>query len=213
MNLVIFGPQGSGKGTQAELICDKYGLTHISTGDIFRDHISRETELGEQVKAIVERGELVPDELTNALIKDRLLGESDFLLDGYPRNTTQAEFLDTITKIDGVILLKVPDEVVIERISSRRVCPDCGATYNLKFKPPKREGQCDDCNAALIQRDDDKPQAIADRLKIYREKTEKAVEHYPDSIVIEADGTGTIAEVFELIESDLEALLSKEQSL
>ncbi len=213
MRLLIFGPQGSGKGTQAKLVCDRYGLVHISTGDIFRDHISRKTELGRKVDEIVKNGELVPDELTNALVEDRLSKEDvddGYLLDGYPRNLSQADFLDSITEVNGVIYLDVPDDVVVERISARRVCPDCGATYNLKFKPPKREGVCGDCGGELVQRADDRPAAIRDRLQTYHSTTERVIDHYSDSMVVNVDGTGSIGEVFDQVAAGLDALFPGE---
>lgn len=211
IKMLIFGPQGSGKGTQGKLICENYGLVHISTGDIFRDNISRETELGKKVQSIVKSGALVPDELTNALVKDRLSQEdvkSGFLLDGFPRNLSQAEFLDSIVDINLVVVLDVPDEVTIERISDRRMCKECGANFNLKFKPPKEPGKCDRCGGELIQREDDKPSAIKDRLAIYHSETAMLIDRYPERIVLRVNGVGTIDEVFEKIRSGIDKLIS-----
>lgn len=207
--MLIFGPQGSGKGTQGKLICDEYGLIHISTGDIFRDNISRGTDLGKQVQEIVKSGALVPDELTNALVKDRLSKDDikrGFLLDGFPRNMAQAEFLDGVIDINAVIVLDVPDSVTIERISARRLCKNCKASYNLKFKPPAIEGKCDKCGGELVQREDDKPESIKDRLAIYHSQTAKIVERYPEKIVVRVEGSGSIDEVFEKVKDGIRRL-------
>ena len=180
MKLILLGPPGSGKGTQAKKLAEKLSIPHISTGDIFRQNIANKTELGLKVKAIVDAGNLVPDELTDALVEDRLAEEdckTGFILDGYPRNLHQGEALDGMVDIDYAINVQVSDEEVTKRLSGRRYCPECKKTYHVVFNPPAVEGKCD-CGADLIIRDDDKPEVIQDRLNVYHEQTEPIIEYY-----------------------------------
>lgn len=182
MNLIIFGPQASGKGTQAEKIASNYQIIHISTGDIFRNNISKGTELGRIAKEIINKGNLVPDDITNKIVENRLAQkdcDKGFILDGYPRNYHQVEFLDKLhRKITRVINLDVPREELIKRISNRRVCSDCKANYNLIYIKPKKQGLCDECEGTLVQRDDDKPKAIEKRLNIYDNQTKQLLDFY-----------------------------------
>jgi adenylate kinase len=182
MNLILLGPPGSGKGTQAKLLAEKLSVPHISTGDIFRQNIKNQTELGLQVKSILDAGELVPNEVTDELVKNRL-AEADcvngFILDGYPRNLHQCEQLDIMTKLDKAINVIVSDEEVTKRLSSRRSCPKCKKIYNLLFNPPAVEGKCE-CGSDLILRDDDTPEVIANRLKVYHEQAEPILNYYKE---------------------------------
>ena len=200
MILILLGPPGAGKGTQAKLLASAYGISHISTGDMFRDHISRGTELGQKVKAITASGQLVPDEVTNALVKDRL-GRADvargFILDGYPRTVPQAEYLDALLRslgrrLDRVISYEVAEETVVERISGRRSCPGCGAVYHLSQNPPRKPGRCDKEGAELVQRPDDRPENVRVRLQEYAAKTEPLKRFYREKgLLSEVEGVGS----------------------
>ncbi len=200
MILILLGPPGAGKGTQAKLLVQELGIPHISTGDMFRDHISRNTELGQKVKSITAGGQLVPDEVTNALVKDRLSRPDvapGFILDGYPRTVPQAEYLDGLLKslgrkLDRVISYEVAEEMVIERISGRRSCPKCGAVYHVTQNPPKKAGLCDKEGAELVQRPDDKPENVRVRLAEYGAKTEPLKRYYREKKALsEVDGVGS----------------------
>jgi len=198
-NIIILGPQGSGKGTQADILSKKFNIPHISTGKIFRGQIKNKTELGRKLKSLVNHGRLVPDEITNEIIKNRL-SENDcqngFILDGFPRNLNQAEFLDKITDINLVLEIWISDEETISRISQRKSCPKCGAIYHLKFKPPQKDEICDKCQKKLIIRDDDKEKAIKKRLKIYHKQTELLIEFYKNKgIYHKINGMPLIPEV------------------
>ena len=181
MKFLIFGPPGAGKGTYSTRLQDILGIAAISTGDIFREAIENGTELGKKVKSYVESGELVPDEITSKVLKKRLEqhdAKKGFILDGYPRTLKQANDLGKITKIDAVINLIVPEWVIIERLSSRRVCPVCGTIYNIRFLKPKVDELCDKDGAKIIQRDDDKPEVIKVRLRIYEGATKPLLEFF-----------------------------------
>ncbi len=210
MNFIIFGPQASGKGTQAIRIAEKFGLIHISTGKIFRANIANQTEIGLKIKAIINKGELVPDSLTNKIVQNRLEEEdckSGFVLDGFPRNRNQADFLDTLHhKFKSVVDLEVPKTTIINRISTRRVCINCKQNYNTISLKPKVEGICDKCDGELIQRNDDQPEAIENRLKIYEEQTKPLLDFYEKKgILLPIDGDQGIDEVFEEIIKKLES--------
>lgn len=210
MNIILMGAQGSGKGTQASVLCPRLSLEKVATGDLFRAAIAEESELGVQVKSILERGDLVPDELTNAIVRNRLddierrkaSGElNGALFDGFPRTAGQAGALDAILaeyddRIDAVIEIQVPREDLIERLSGRRVCPVCGAVYHLEADPPSRQGVCDNEGATLIQRDDDKPAAIRRRLELYDEQTAPLLSYYePRGVLHRVNGNQSIDEV------------------
>ncbi|BDG07518.1 adenylate kinase [Anaeromyxobacter paludicola] len=200
MILVLLGPPGAGKGTQAKLLAAEYGIPHISTGDMFRDHKARGTELGKKVQAIMDSGGLVTDDITNEMVRDRL-GRDDvakgFILDGYPRTTAQAEFLEQLLaragrKIDRALSYEVPVEMVVERISGRRSCPKCGAVYHVSQNPPKQTGYCDRDGAGLVQRDDDKPENVKKRMEEYAAKTAPLKAFYAGrGLVSDVEGVGT----------------------
>lgn len=214
MNLILFGPPGAGKGTQAKKMVDLYGIPQISTGDILRANVREGTELGLAAKAYMDKGELVPDEVLIGIIKNRLKEpdcEKGFILDGYPRTRPQADaltiLLDEINKpIDVVLNLEVPDDELVERISGRLMCSKCGASYHRTFNPPKKEGVCDICGGELFQRDDDREEAVMNRLDVYKKQTQPLIDYYTKKgILVTLDGTKGINEVFE----DIKAVLSK----
>lgn len=204
MRAVLVGPPGAGKGTQAQILAAELSIPKVSTGDIFRANVSGGTELGKKAKEYMDRGDLVPDEVTNAMVKDRLAQEDaagGFLLDGFPRNVPQAETLkgmlrDLDTRLDVVLELRVDEDEVVRRLSGRRSCPQCGRVYHVEYDPPKAEGRCDDDGAALYQRDDDREETIRHRLKVYREQTAPLVEYYEkEGLLATIAATGPVAEV------------------
>ena len=182
LNLILLGAPGAGKGTQAEKISERYGIPQISTGAILREAIAAETPLGLKVKSVMEGGGLVSDEDVIAVVKERLQKndcKNGFILDGFPRTIPQAEALDAMgIIIDKVIDIEVPDEKIAARMSGRRVCKDCGASYHLEYKAPESEGVCDACSGELVQRKDDAPETVLDRLAVYHEQTEPLKEFY-----------------------------------
>jgi len=200
MKLIILGIQGSGKGTQSELISEKFHLKHISTGDLIRKEISEKTELGNKLKELISRGELASDKITNELLRKNL-PKNNFLLDGYPRNLDQAKFLDSITEIDKVISLELSEKEVMKRLSNRFQCPNCKLQYGLN-KMPKKEKRCDECQTTLIQRTDDKPEAIQKRIDIFKKETFPILEYYSDRIIL-INGNQTVERVFKDIEKEL----------
>jgi adenylate kinase len=200
MILILLGPPGAGKGTQAKLLAFEYGIPHISTGDMFRDHKARGTELGKTIQAIMDAGGLVTDDVTNAMVKDRLSRPDvakGFILDGYPRTTAQAEYLEALLAslgrtIDRVLSYEVAEELIVERISGRRSCPKCGTVYHVSANPPRRAGTCDKDGEALVQRDDDKPENVKKRMQEYADKTRPLKRFYEDrKLVAEIEGVGT----------------------
>jgi adenylate kinase len=187
LRLIFFGPPGSGKGTYASILAPKLGIAKISTGDIFREAIEAKTELGKKVEEYIKRGELVPDEITIDVLKEKINSpdaKNGFILDGYPRTIHQAEVLDKITTIDAIVNLVVPEWVIIERLSTRRICKKCGAIYNIRYLKPKLEGICDKCGCELYQREDDKPEVIKERLKVYERQTQPLLDYYKNRTVI-----------------------------
>lgn len=212
MKIVMLGAPGAGKGTQAKMIAEQYGIPHISTGDIFRLNIKNGTELGMEAKAYMDKGELVPDKLTVRILLDRVAQEdckNGYVLDGFPRTIPQAEVLDAeLTKlgdaIDYAINVDVPDENIIRRMSGRRACVGCGATYHIVHIPPKKEGICDKCGGELILRDDDKEETVKNRLNVYHAQTQPLIDFYTKKGVLKTvDGTVDSAEVFAAIKSIL----------
>lgn len=182
MKLILLGAPGAGKGTQAEVICDHLSIPAISTGNIIRAALKEQTEMGIKAKDYIDKGLLVPDDVVIGIIKDRLKADdckNGFILDGFPRTVPQAEALDEMgIEIDKVIDIEVPDEKIAKRMSGRRVCSACGASYHMEYKKPKQEGICDSCGAQLVQRADDKAETVLERLKVYHEQTEPLVEYY-----------------------------------
>ncbi len=212
MKIIMLGAPGAGKGTQAKMIADKYTVPHISTGDIFRANIKNGTELGKKAKSYMDQGLLVPDELVVDLVVDRLKQqdcENGYILDGFPRTIPQAEALDKALgedKIDFALDIEVPDENIITRMSGRRACVGCGATYHILYNPTKKENVCDVCGEALILRDDDKPETVEKRLGVYHEQTQPLIDYYKKAgVLVEMDGTLDINVVFENIVKVLEA--------
>jgi adenylate kinase len=212
MNIILFGPPGAGKGTQAKKMVDFYGIPQISTGDILRANVKEGTELGLAAKGYMDKGELVPDEVLIGIIKNRLKEqdcEKGFILDGYPRTIPQADALAVILNeidkpIDVVLNLEVPDEELIERISGRLICSNCGASYHRIFNPPKKAGICDICGGKLFQRADDKEEAVRNRLNVYKKQTEPLIDYYSKlGLLVTLDGTKDIDEVFEEIKAAL----------
>lgn len=207
MNLVLFGAPGSGKGTQAERLRDRFSLKHISTGDLLRDAVARGTELGKKVKDIMSAGELVSDEIVLELIKEAVDdAKAGWILDGYPRTMAQAKALDELLAkighaIDGVVVLEVNRDAIITRLSSRRSCPECKSVYNVLNSPPAEEGKCDKCGADLVHREDDQPATIANRLDVYSGQTAPILEYYEGKVTIHrVDGNLPVDEVAETIE-------------
>ena len=208
MKIIMLGAPGAGKGTQAKMIAEKYGLPHISTGDIFRANIKNGTELGKEAKEYMDKGLLVPDELTVRLLLDRVAQDdckNGYVLDGFPRTIPQAEVLDEKLselgeRVDYAINVDVPDENIVNRMSGRRACLNCGATYHIVSIPPKKEGICDVCGSELVLRDDDRPETVQNRLKVYHEQTQPLIDFYEKKGVLRSvDGTLPMEEVFTAI--------------
>jgi adenylate kinase len=204
LNLILFGPPGAGKGTQAERLRKDFELPYIATGDMLRANVKEQTELGKQAKAYMDAGDLVPDELILAMAADRLDADDaqdGFILDGFPRTLEQAQALDTQLsdlgrRVTAALLIDVPDEEVIRRLSGRRMCVKSGHSYHVEFDPPKHEGVCDQDGSRLVQRDDDKPEVIENRLRVYHEKTKPLVDYYDKlGLMRRIDGTREPADV------------------
>lgn len=214
MKIIMLGAPGAGKGTQAMLIAEEYGIPHISTGDIFRANIKNNTELGKKAKEYMDQGLLVPDELTCDLVVDRITqddAKNGYVLDGFPRTIPQAEALTEALKkrneaIDFALDVDVPDENIVSRMSGRRACLNCGATYHIVFAAPKKEGVCDICGKELVLRDDDKPETVQKRLTVYHEQTQPLIEYYKNAGVLhKLDGTKDINDIFASIKELLGA--------
>ena len=213
MKIIMLGAPGAGKGTQAKMIADKYHVPHISTGDIFRANIKNGTELGMEAKKYMDQGLLVPDELTVKILLDRV-GKEDciegYVLDGFPRTIPQAKVLDEALaesgeSIDYAIDVDVPDENIVQRMSGRRACLSCGATYHLEHVPPQKEGVCDKCGNELVLRDDDKADTVLNRLKVYHDQTQPLIQFYETKGVLKiVDGTQAMEDVFQSIIAILE---------
>ncbi|MFF4713770.1 adenylate kinase [Streptomyces eurythermus] len=205
MRIVLVGPPGAGKGTQAVRLAEKLGIPHISTGDLFRANISRQTELGKLAKSYMDAGNLVPDEVTIAMAKDRMEqpdAEKGFLLDGFPRNVSQAEALDRLLRdeqmtLDAVLDLEVPEEEVVKRIAGRRICRnDSSHVFHVTYSPPKQEGVCDVCGGELYQRDDDSEDTVRKRLEVYHTQTEPIIDYYKaQELVVTISSLGPVDEI------------------
>ncbi len=212
MKIIMLGAPGAGKGTQAKRIAEKFGIPHISTGDIFRANIKNGTELGKEAKKYMDEGQLVPDELTVRLLLDRVKNddcEKGYVLDGFPRTIPQAEVLDSELsklgeKVDYAVDVDVPDENIINRMSGRRACLKCGATYHLEYLKPAKDGICDKCGSELVLRDDDKPETVKKRLTVYHEQTQPLIDYYNNKQILHSvDGTKDPDDVFKAIEAIL----------
>ena len=218
MHLILLGPPGAGKGTQAKLLAERYHAVHISTGDIFRAAIKDGTALGLKAKSFLDSGGLVPDEIVIGIVTDRLSRgdcREGFLLDGFPRTLPQADALDHYLKEQGrpltvVLDLEVPSDLLLRRLTGRRICRHCGTPYHMETKPPVHPGRCDQCQGEVYQRDDDKPETVAERLRVYAEQTQPLIEYYgQQGALIAINATGSIKEVDFLVEQALETLGKK----
>jgi adenylate kinase len=212
MNLILLGPPGAGKGTQAKRLIDAYGIPQISTGDMLREAVKNQTQLGLEAKKYMDAGQLVPDEVVIGLVKERLAQPDcakGFMLDGFPRTVAQAEELDKVLAemgkaIDHVISIEVPNEELIGRLTGRRTCRNCGAGYHVIFDPPKEEGKCDKCGGELYQRDDDNEATVANRLKVYESQTKPLIDYYQaKGLLRPIDGVGSIDDIFARIKAVL----------
>ncbi len=210
--LLLLGPPGAGKGTQSANLVERFGVDHVTTGDALRSnkgmdisHLDTEYDTpGEYM----DRGELVPDEVVNEIVKTALEDADGFVLDGYPRNIDQAEYLAGITDLDVVVSLSVPEEELVRRLTGRRVCSECGTNYHVDFDPPEVEGVCDECGGELVQRDDDTEETVRERLRVFEENTAPVIEFYDErGDLVEVDGVGSPDEVWERLESAVEARL------
>jgi adenylate kinase len=206
MRVVLLGPPGSGKGTQAKFITEKFNIPHISTGDIFRKNIKEQTALGIKAKAFIDKGLLVPDEVTVEIVEDRVKEDDckkGFLLDGFPRTVNQADALDQVLKnmgiaLDHVINIEVSMEALVERLTGRRVCPSCGASFHVMLNPPKQESVCDYCSANLIQRADDNVDTVTSRLEVYIKQTQPLIDYYKErNLLSDIQGEQSIEKVLE----------------
>jgi adenylate kinase len=203
-HILLLGPPGAGKGTQSKRLAKEFDLEHVTTGDALR--ANKEMDISEMDTeydtpgAYMDAGELVPDEVVNAIVEEALSSADGYVLDGYPRNLEQAEELSGMTDLDAVVYLSVDNDELVDRLTGRRVCPDCGASYHVEFEPPAESGVCDECGAELVQRDDDTEDTVRERLRVYEENTAPVVEHYrEEGVLVEVDGEGTPDEVFEAI--------------
>lgn len=215
MNIILMGPPGAGKGTQAELLKARFPIPHISTGDIFRDAVNQGSELGQEAQKYMSSGQLVPDEITTAIVKERITQadcEPGFLLDGFPRTTAQAQALDQSLaelgkKVDLAINIDVPTELLIERLSGRISCQECKRVYNLNFNPPREQGKCDSCGGELVQRNDDRGETVVKRLEVYNQQTRPLLQYYEaQGVLFNIEGSRGSGQVFADIQEKLESL-------
>jgi adenylate kinase len=203
-HILLLGAPGAGKGTQSKRLADEFDLEHVTTGDALRankdmDISHMDTEF-DTPRAYMEAGELVPDEVVNEIVKTALSQADGYVLDGYPRNLDQAEYLSEITSLDAALFLDVSEEELVDRLTGRRVCSECGTNFHVEFSPPREDGVCDECGGDLIQRDDDTEETVRERLRVYYENTEPVVDHYRErGELVEVDGEGTPDEVFDEI--------------
>ncbi len=218
MKIILLGAPGSGKGTQGELMTKTYGFPRISTGDLLRDAVSRGTPQGQKIKEIIERGDLVADDLAVKMVEERIAKPDcadGYILDGFPRTIHQAQMMEHINqnRPEVVIEIFLSDEVVIDRLSARRICSNCGSIYNLSGQVPEVANVCDICSGELVQRDDDKPEVIRDRLKVFHEQTEPIIDHYKlKSNYFQINGEGTIEDIFNRVRTVIDDFISKPES-
>jgi adenylate kinase len=200
-HILLLGAPGAGKGTQSKRLAEEFDLEHVTTGDALRANKDMETEYGTP-RSFMEKGELVPDPVVNEIVKAALEEADGYVLDGYPRNLDQAEYLSDITTLDVVAHLQVSEDELVERLTGRRVCSDCGTNYHVQFNPPETAGVCDECGGELVQRDDDTEETVRERLSVFEENTAPVIEHYrEEGTLVEVDGEGTPEEVFEELRS------------
>jgi adenylate kinase len=209
MKLVLIGCPGAGKGTQAKKLSSYYNIAHISTGDLLRDEIKNGTELGKKVSEIINAGKLVSDDIVSEMLSNRIKADdckNGYILDGYPRNVSQAEGLNAIVgQLDKVVCYEVDDDIIVDRMVGRRSCPDCGKMYHVSYNPPKVEGKCDDCSSDLIQRKDDNEETVVNRLKVYHETTAPVIDYYDkQGILLKVNGVGDIDDIFNTVVKALE---------
>ena len=203
--ILLLGPPGAGKGTQSARLAEEYDVDHVTTGDALRANRDVETDHGTP-REYMEAGELVPDPVVNEIVVEALADADGFVLDGYPRNLDQAEFLADMVDLDTVAFLSVPEDELVRRLTGRRICPECDATYHVEFAPPAEAGSCDDCGAGLTQRDDDTEDTVRERLRVYEENTAPVVDHYRETgTLAEVDGDGTPDEVFAALRETVES--------
>ena len=203
-HILILGAPGAGKGTQSRRLADEFDVEHVTTGDILRANKDMETEYGTP-REYMDAGELVPDEVVNAIVEKALSEADGYVLDGYPRTLEQAKFLADITDLDVVLALDVDEDVLVERLTGRRICPDCGANYHVEFNPPEEAGVCDECGGALIQREDDTEETVRERIRVYKESTAPVIEFYDDEgDLARIDGEQTPDEVWEEVRRTVE---------
>ena len=209
-HVLLLGAPGAGKGTQSKRLAEAFDIEHVTTGDALR--ANKDMDIGhmdteyDTPRAYMEAGELVPDAVVNEIVKTALQEADGYVLDGYPRNLDQAEYLSEITDLDAVVFLDVSEAELVDRLTGRRVCDDCGANYHVEFSPPETEAVCDECGGDLIQRDDDTEDTVRERLRVYEENTAPVVQHYRDEgVLVEVDGEGTPDEVFEAIHEEVDA--------
>jgi adenylate kinase len=218
VDIVLLGAPGSGKGTQAEQICRQFKLMHIATGDLFRENLKNQTGLGRLAKTYMDKGELVPDDVTAAMLRERLAQpdtEGGIILDGFPRTLPQAESLTEIMdnagrRLGGVLYIKVSDEELVNRLSGRWICRNCQTPFHTKFNPPAKEGACDACGGELYQRDDDKPETVRARLKTFHKQTAPLIDYYAEAgLLTEVDGEGEVSEVTEKVVAAVQSLIKR----
>lgn len=204
-NVLLLGPPGAGKGTQSVNVADEYDVSHVTTGDALRANKDMETAHGTP-REYMDEGELVPDPVVNEIVAEALSKADGYVLDGYPRNTDQADYLADITELDVVAFLSVSEDELVERLTGRRVCENCGANYHVEFNPPEEDGICDECGGELIQRDDDTEDTVKERIRVYHESTEPVVEYYRERGVLEeVDGEGSPDEVWNDLRATIES--------